>query len=116
MNEAIRPEGYTANERTLEKAKKKLAKDLAWKQWSLAEFQQPLYPPIASKRGPLLTSSSPSLVYAHWQCIPQYANQVSFAATYQSKDKLRDEAVQISKHVLSVVRRDEPSLHWVSSY
>ncbi|KAJ5837663.1 uncharacterized protein N7525_002851 [Penicillium rubens] len=33
MNEAIRPEGYTLNERTLEKAKKKLAKDLAWKQW-----------------------------------------------------------------------------------
>ncbi|MGV2419216.1 MAG UNVERIFIED_CONTAM: hypothetical protein MIJ72_06955 [Staphylococcus saprophyticus] len=29
MNEAIRPEGYTLNERTLEKAKKKLAKDLA---------------------------------------------------------------------------------------
>jgi hypothetical protein len=90
MNEAIRPEGYTANERTLEKAKKKLAKDLAWKQWV-------------------------DKVVAETQPKTEYANQVSFAATYQSKDKLRDEAVQISKHVLSVVRRDEPSLHdrWI---
>ena len=29
INKAIRPEGYTVNKRTLEKAKKKLAKDLA---------------------------------------------------------------------------------------
>lgn len=85
MNEAIRPEGYTLNERTLEKAKKKLAKDLAWKQWvdkAVAEAQ-----PKA-----------------------EYANQVSFATTYQ-----RHEAVQISKHVLSVAKSDEPSLHdrWI---
>ena len=85
MNEAIRPEGYTLNERTLEKAKKKLAKDLAWKQWV-------------------------DKVVAEAQPKAEYANQVSFATIYQ-----RHEAVQISKHVLSVAKSDEPSLHdrWI---
>ncbi|KZN94445.1 hypothetical protein EN45_046420 [Penicillium chrysogenum] len=74
MNEAIRPEGYTLNERTLEKAKKKLAKDLAWKQWV-------------------------DKVVAEAQLKAEYANQVSFATTYQ-----KHEAVQIRAYLLTSPR------------
>lgn len=40
----------------------------------------------------------------------EYTNQVSFTTTYQ-----KHKAVQISKHILSIAKSDEPSLHdrWI---
>ncbi|KAJ5504596.1 hypothetical protein N7463_007470 [Penicillium fimorum] len=100
LNEATRPEGYTLNEGKLEKAKKKLAKDHAWKQWvdkviaEAQEMQQAQTNPV--------------------EC----AGRVSFATTYQSRISPRSkpsEAIQISKHVLSVSKADELSLRdrWI---
>ncbi|KAJ5827830.1 hypothetical protein N7447_004593 [Penicillium robsamsonii] len=90
LNEAIRPEGYVLNEKKLEKAKQKLAKDHAWKQWVdkvVAEAQQAQLKPVET------------------------ANQVRFATTSRSLSK----PIQVSRHVLSVAKAGELSLQdrWI---